>query len=66
MRIQCPCCARRFDVPIRTVLAEAARIAEHRQRGRKLPGPDVDGNVLDPSDARARDERNAAVKRRMK
>ncbi len=33
MRVQCLCgCGHRFDVPIKAVLAEAARLAEKRKR----------------------------------
>jgi len=31
MRVQCPCCEKRFDLPILVVLAEAARLAERRK-----------------------------------
>ena len=45
MRTQCPHCSHRFDVPIRAVLAEAARLAEKRKRPVV-----VNGNVLSPQE----------------
>jgi hypothetical protein len=37
MRITCPHCAHRFDVPHRAVLAEAARLAEKTKAPHPLP-----------------------------
>ena len=66
MRVQCNKCHHRFDVPIRAVLTEAARIAD---RSRKIipPAPDApeaNGNVLSPHDLEAKRLRDEAVRRR--
>lgn len=52
MRVKCPHCGNKFDIPIRTVLAEAERLKEiraGRPAGAADPdAPDADGNVLPP------------------
>ncbi len=64
MRIQCPCCRERFDVPIRTVLAEAEKLASKNKSIPSITSP-VNGNVLSPHDLAAKRERDAAVRRRL-
>jgi hypothetical protein len=67
MRITCPCCSQRFDVPIRDVLTEAERI--HARETKKILAPmyppDPDGNVLLPMDLDAKRQRDEAVARRL-
>ena len=58
MRVQCPCgCGFRFDIPIRSVLAEAARLAEKRKHHPVVAA--MNGNLLSPQELeekRLRDE----------
>jgi hypothetical protein len=67
MRVTCPCCGQRFDLPHRAVLAEAARLNGHAATmERPAPaGPDANGNVLAPGDAAARRARREAIARRL-
>ena len=67
MRVTCPKCGQRHDVPHRAVLAEAARLNGHTAPAERpaLAGPDADGNRLDPGDAAAVRARRAAIARRI-
>ena len=62
MRVSCPCCKKRFDVPIRDVLAEAEKL---KARGVRWSPTDPNGNVLSPNDLEAKRLRDEAVKRRL-
>ena len=62
MRVSCPHCKRRFDVGHLAVLSEHKRLAERAKAGR--PAAAVNGNVLDPSDGAAAEERAEAIRRR--
>ena len=37
MRVSCPCCSKRFDIPHGAVLAEARRLKEAKDAVRSLP-----------------------------
>ena len=63
MRVTCPCCAARFDVPHRAVLAEAARLAAHQSQAVLPAGPDADGNRADAGDSLAVQARRVAIRR---
>lgn len=70
MRLTCPCCGKRFDVPYRAILAEAAKLNGHRLPAAATPaprpaGPDADGNTLDAADPEAVKARRQAIARRM-
>ena len=63
MRVSCPHCAKRFDVPHVAVLVESRRLADVAKAGKaRVPG--ADGNRLDPDDADALEERAEAIRRR--
>jgi hypothetical protein len=65
MRVSCPHCAKRFDVPHVAVLVESQRLAEVAKAGKaRVAG--ADGNRLDPADPAALEERAEAVRRRKK
>jgi hypothetical protein len=65
MRIACPHCHQRFDVSHGAVLKEAARLAEKRKAA-PAALPAREGNVLDPKDATAAADRQAAIARRLR
>jgi hypothetical protein len=68
MRVKCPCCRCKFDVPIRVVMTEAARIAERSPKNISPPaaGSEPDGNLLSPHDLEGRKLRDDAIARRTK
>jgi hypothetical protein len=68
MRVACPCCKKKFDVPHRAVLDEAAKLKEnHKGKPRTVDntGPEVNGNVLPIDDAEAKRLRDEAIRRRL-
>jgi|GEM_PF-2371218 len=64
MRVSCPHCAKRFDVPHVAVLAESRRLAEVAKAGKTVVAG-ADGNRLDPDDADALAQREEALRRRL-
>lgn len=64
MRVECTHCHKKFDIAIRAVLAEAARLAEMRKAGDLRGAGVVNGNVLTPKDERAKAEREEGIKHR--
>ena len=65
MRISCPRCQKRFDVPHVAVLVESRRLADVAKAG-KAAVAGADGNRLDPADAAAAEDRAEAIRRRKK
>ena len=65
MRISCPHCSKRFDVPHVAVLVESRRLADVAKAG-KAAVAGADGNRLDPADAAAAEDRAEAIRRRKK
>ena len=63
MRVSCPNCKKRFDVPHVAVLAEARRLKERAAGGDVCP-TGASGNVIDPADADALECRAEAIRRR--
>ena len=63
MRISCPHCAKRFDVPHVAVLVESRRLADVAKAG-KAAVAGADGNRLDPADDTALEQRAEAIRRR--
>jgi len=64
MRVICPKCRQRFDVAHVAVLQEARRLAAQRRAGNVTEA--VEGNKIDPTDARQVAERARAVEKRQR
>ena len=64
MRVTCPHCQHRHDVGHVAVLAAARRLAAQRRAGNVTNA--VEGNVIDPTDARQVAERARAVEKRQR
>ena len=62
MRVSCPRCQKRFDIPHVAVLVESRRLADVAKAGKALTG--ADGNRLDPADDAAAEQRAEAIRRR--
>ena len=65
MKVTCKCCNKRFDIPIREVLAMAAKLAENRMARPRRNLPDVNGNVLPANDVDAKRQREDAIVKRL-
>jgi len=63
MRVSCPHCAKRFDVPHVAVLVESRRLADVAKAG-KIAVAGADGNRLDPADDAALEQRAETIRRR--
>ena len=48
MRVQCPCCQKRFDVRHVEILKEAERLKEWRRNGDLEGAGNVNGNIKEP------------------
>ena len=62
MRVSCPRCQKRFDIPHVAVLVESRRLADVAKAGKAVVG--ADGNRLDPDDDDALEQRAEAIRRR--
>jgi hypothetical protein len=65
MRVSCPACHKRFDVPHVAVPVESRRLAEVAKAG-KIVVAGADGNRLGPADDAALEQRAEAIRRRKK
>jgi len=65
MRVSCPACHKRFDVPHVAVLVESRRLAEVAKAG-KAAVAGADGNRLGPADDAALEQRAETIRRRKK
>jgi len=65
MRISCPHCRRKFDLAHTAVIAEVRKLTQLRKDGKVTAAhDDIDGNRLDPADAKAIEQRQEAIRRR--
>jgi hypothetical protein len=63
MRVSCPRCQKRFDIPHVAVLVESRRLADVAKAGKAVVAG-TDGNRLDPADDTALEQRAEAIQRR--